>query len=203
MAKNLTVTFYGLIGLAASLTLFLILYWSLTLNSSITNIIINTRDTPSYFWSYSLLTLGTIILFGINAALFVFRIRKYGFPKITKQGGTGLGALVGIAASSCPACGSIILSSIGIAGGLAAFPFQGIELKALSFSFMALPVWLTMKDLNNKGCEGNYCPVPADASFKNTDRSWFFVLLALVIILGFVSWNKLVSEPLIAKFLSV
>jgi len=203
MAKNLTSAFYGLIGLAASLTLFLILYWSLTLNSSITNIIINTRDQPVYFWFYSLLTFGTIVLFGINAALFVFRIRKYGFPKITKQGGTGLGALVGIAASSCPVCGSIILSSIGIAGGLAAFPFQGIELKALSFAFMALPVWLTMKDLKNKGCEGNYCPVPADASFKKTDTSWLIILLILITILAFASWNKLVSEPLIAKFLSV
>src|SRR3989344_9136263 len=135
--KLLTAFFYGLIGLASSLALFLIFYWSLSLNSSIYSLINNTKSEPVYLWSYAILTFGTIILFGINAALFIYRLRKFGLPKLKVAGGTGLGALVGIAASACPVCGSVLLSAIGIAGGLAVFPLQGLELKAISFCLMA------------------------------------------------------------------
>jgi|GEM_PF-488984 len=195
-----TKLFYGLIDVVSSLAFFLVLYWVLRLDSAITNLITNTYDTPLYFWPYVVLTLGTIVLFGINITLLVYRWRKFGPPKIKTQSGTGLGSLVGIAASACPVCGSTILSAIGIAGGLAAFPFGGLELKALSFGLMALPLWLVKKDLAKLECGDSTCPVPQDYSFKETDRPWLIALLAAVIVLVFVSWNILKTEPVIAKF---
>ena len=195
-----TKLFYGLIGIVSSLAFFLVLYWVLRLDSAITNLITNTYDTPLYFWPYVVLTLGTIVLFGVNIAFLVYRWRKFGPPKIKTQGGTGLGSLVGIAASACPVCGSTILSAIGIAGGLAAFPFGGLELKALSFGLMALPLWLMKKDLAKLECGDDTCPIPKDYSFKETDRPWLIALLAAVIVLVFVSWNMLKTEPVIAKF---
>lgn len=195
-----TKLFYGLIGVVSSLTFFLVLYWVLRLDSAITNLITNTYDTPLYFWPYVILTLGTIVLFGADIALLVYRWRKFGPPKIKAQGGTGLGALVSIAASACPVCGSTILSTIGIAGGLAAFPFGGLELKALSFGLMALPLWLIKKDLAMLQCGDSTCPIPKDHSFKETDRPWLIALLAAVIAIVFISWNMLKTEPVIAKF---
>ncbi len=215
--------FYGLIGITASLAFFLLLYWSLRLNSSIDSLIGNTYSQPSYLWPYVILTFAAIILFGANAALFAYRWRKFGKPKLKKQGATGGGSLVAIAASACPVCGSVLLSAIGIAGGLVAFPLGGLELKALSVGFLALPIWLTRIDLKKLEClpaeallcpseafgvggaqaggDGT-CPVPKDHRFKESDRPWLLGLLAAVIVLALVSWNMLKTEPIIAKALS-
>ncbi|MBI3274342.1 MAG: hypothetical protein HYZ69_04320 [Candidatus Colwellbacteria bacterium] len=202
--KFLTKLFYGLISIASSLAFFLVLYWALRLDSAITNIITNTYSTPLYFWPYMILTLGSIVLFGINISLIVYRWRKFGPPKLKTEGGTGLGSIVGIAASACPVCGSTLLSAIGISGGLAAFPLGGLELKALSFGFLVLPIWLVKKDLKKleANCASGVCPVPKDHSFKESDRPWLIVLLAAVVVLALVSWNMLKTEPIIAKVLS-
>ncbi len=202
--KYLTKVFYGLIGVASSLAFFLVLYWVLRLDSAITNIITNTYSTPLYFWPYVTLTLGAIVLFGVNISLLVYRWRKFGPPKLRTEGGTGLGSIVGIAASACPVCGSTLLSAIGIAGGLAAFPLQGLELKALSFGFMALPIWLMRRDFKklDADCASGVCPLPKDYSFKESDRPWLLGLVAAVIALTLVSWNMLKTEPVIAKLLS-
>ena len=200
--KFLTKLFYGLIGIDSSLAFFLVLYWVLRLDSAITNVITNTYSTPLYFWPYVILTLGAIVLFGVNISLLVYRWRKFGPPKLKTEGGTGFGSIVGIAASACPVCGSTILSAIGIAGGLAAFPLQGLELKALSFGLMALPVWLMRRDLKKLECGDATCPVPKDHRFKESDRPWLFALLAVVIALSLLGWNMLKAEPIIARALS-
>jgi hypothetical protein len=200
--KYLTKLFYGLVGIASSLAFFLVLYWVLRLDSAITNVITNTYDTPLYFWPYVILTFGAIILFGVNISLLVYRWRKFGPPKFKTTSGTGLGSVVGVLASACPVCGSTLLSAIGIAGGLAAFPLQGLELKALSFGFMALPIWLMCKDIKKLECGDGTCPIPKDHRFKESDRSLLLGLLAAVIVLALVSWNMLKTEPIIAKALS-
>lgn len=213
--KSMTRFFYGLIGIASSLVFFFILYWFLRLDSSISQIIDNTYSTPLYFWPYVVLTFGAIILFGVNISLLVYRWRKFGSPKIKKQSGTGLGSLVGIVASACPVCGSTILSLLGVAGGIAVFPFAGLELKALSFAFLALPVFLIKKDLKkleNGEClpaeasaqagEGGVCPIPQDPSFKESDKSWLLGLSILTIALVIFSWNFLQAEPIIAQALN-
>jgi hypothetical protein len=198
----MTKLFYGLIGIVSSLAFFLVLYWVLRLDSAITNIITNTYSTPLYFWPYVILTLGAIALFGVNVSLLVYRSRKFGPPKLKTEAGGGAGTLIGIAASACPVCGSTILSAIGIAGGLAAFPLEGLELKALSFGFMALPIWLMRRDLKKLECGDGTCPIPKDHRFKESDRPWLLMLLAAVVILALVSWNWLKTEPIIAKALA-
>jgi len=167
--KFLTKLFYGLIGIASSLVFFLVLYWVLRLDSAITNVITNTYSTPLYFWPYVILTLGAIALFGVSISFFVYRWRKFGFARRSFSGGGasgGFGSIVGIAASACPVCGSTLLFAIGIAGGLAAFPLGGLELKVLSLGLLALPIWLIRKDLKKLECGNGTCPVPNDHSFR-------------------------------------
>jgi len=199
-AKFLTAAFYGSIGLTASLALFLVFYWSLSLNSSIYSLINNTKSEPVYIWIYALLTIGTVILFGVNATLFIYRWRKFGPPRLKVQGGSGLGALVGVAASACPVCGSVLLSAIGIAGGLAVFPLQGLELKALSFGLMAFPVWLTMRELKMLSCGGENCPIPHPTSFRAKDKPYLLATLSLIAVLAAVGWNMLKSDPIVYGF---
>ncbi|MBI2018442.1 hypothetical protein HYS96_01925 [Candidatus Daviesbacteria bacterium] len=198
--KFLTAAFYGSIGLTASLALFLVFYWSLSLNSSIYSLINNTKGEPIYLWVYVFLTFGTIFLFGVNAVLFVYRWRKFGPPRLKGQGGSGLGALVGVAASACPVCGSVLLSAIGIAGGLAVFPLQGLELKALSFGLMALPVWLTTRELKSLSCGDETCPTPRPTWFQAKDKPYLIASLALVTVLILIGWNMLKSDPIVYGF---
>lgn len=203
--KALTRLFYGSIGVVASLALFLVFYWSLRLNASIENLIRNFFGTPLYFWPYAILTIVAIVLFGVNASLLVYRWRRYGRPRLRGQGGTGLGALIGVAASACPVCGSVILSAIGITGGLAAFPLAGLELKALSVGFLLLPIWLIRRDMRNldEQCRCGICPNPRDASFKETDRPWLLGLFALIVLLSVVGWNMLKDDPAVSRLLAV
>lgn len=199
--KFITRLFYGLIGISAAFVFFLLLYWSLRLNSNISSLISNTYDQPFYFWPYVVLTFAAIILFGMNASLFVYRWRKFGPPQIRKQGTTGAGSLVAIAASACPVCGSALLSAIGISGGLAAFPLGGLELKVLSVGLLVLPLWLTRKDLKKLeyDCASGICLVSQDHSFKETDKPWLLRLVVLILVLMFVGWNMLKTDPAIAK----
>ncbi len=192
----LTALFYGTIGLVASLALFLAFYWSLSLNSSIYSLINNTKSEPLYLTLYIFFTLGTIILFGINIPLLIFRWRKYGFPRLQSQGSTFFGSVVGIAASACPVCGSLLLSAIGITGGLAAFPLQGLELKALSFGLMSLPVVLTGRELSRFSKGGEACPIPQDASFRKKDKLVLMSSLITVSLLLLVGWNMLKTDPI-------
>lgn len=201
--KNIVTTlFYGLIGISSSLGLFLVFYWSLRLNASIDNLVRNyALDLPLYFWPYVILTAGTLILFGINVPLFVYRVRKYGFPKIGRQGPAGLGGIIGVFASACPVCGSTLLSAIGIAGGLAAFPLGGLELKALSLAFMALPVVITTRELKRFSAGLEPCPIPRNASFQKKDRPWLVVLFVATIALGYLTATKLASDPIVFQIL--
>lgn len=192
---------YVPLGIVSSLALSIVLYWALLLNSNITSFINNTKTEPVYLTIYALLTLGIIVLFGINVPLLVHRIRKYGFPRLRNQAGTGAGALVGIAASSCPICGSLLLSAIGVTGGLAAFPLQGLELKGLSFGLMAFPVWLTLRDIKNPQCDENgVCPAPKNTSLKPKDYPWLVGLLVATIFLGAIGWRMLKSDPIVYSF---
>jgi len=187
--------FYLLIGMVSFLGLFLVFYWSLRLNASINNLVLNFYGTPFYFWPYVILTMGTLILFGINVPLLLYRWRKYGFPKLKGYAGGGLGAVIGVLASACPVCGSTLLSAIGIAGGLTVFPLQGLEVKALSFTLMAMPVFLTGRELKRFASGVEDCPVPKDASFKAKDKGLFFLLTGILIVLGYFGWKMLSSDP--------
>ena len=227
--KALTRLFYGGIGVVASLALALVFYWGLRLNSSISSIIQNTVGVPLYFWPYVFLTAGAIILFGVNTALFTYRWRKYGPPRLRPslvratagrqvfggQVSAGIGSLVGVTASACPVCGSVILSAIGITAGLAAFPLQGLELKALSFGLLALPIWLVRRDLKRLESDclpaeasaqagaSSVCPAPRDHSFKESDRPWLLGLLALIVLLAVVGWNMAKDDPAVSRLSAV
>lgn len=190
----LTAVFYGSIGLISALALLLLFYFGLSLDSNIKIFIVSNEGKPVYLWSYIFLTLGVIILFGINVPLLVYRWRKYGFPQPAVGVSGGLGAVIGVFASACPVCGSTLLSLIGISGGLAAFPFRGLELKALSFIFLFIPLVMTVRQIRRFEAKIEACPVPRDPSFKKGDWIWLFVLAFILIGFFFTGLNIIKKE---------
>lgn len=134
----------------------------------------------------------------------MYRWRKFGPPKLKTQTGTGIGSLVGIAASACPICGSTLLAAIGIAGGLTAFPLGGLELKAFSVGLLALPIWFMQRDLKklDSDCKKGICPAPQDPSFKERDAARLWGLVVLTILLTITAWDMLKTDPALARLLS-
>lgn len=192
--------FYISLGIAASLGAALIFYLVLNIDSSITSLIYNTKSNPAYLYTYIVLTILIIILAGINVSLLAYKWS----PNLKKTAPTGISSLFHIASSACPTCGSWILSLIGVSSGLAAFPFYGLELKAVSFSLMLVPVMVSLKEIkNNKTCaiqentdelnENNFTKTKS----KKTRFTIIFILIS--IFFGREIFTMLKSEPIFLK----
>lgn len=110
------------------------------------------QSTEGSFYLYFTFISNLIIsiLLGFNVSMLWQKISMK--SKIAKESTlSGSGVLAGAFASGCPVCGSLLLPLIGVSGGLAAFPFKGLELKALALSLMIVSAYFAVKS-NNK-CE--------------------------------------------------
>ncbi len=195
--RLLTFLFYLLIGITASIGLFLLYDFFLTRTSSITTLILNTVNDPFYLWFYSLSTFVAIILFGIDVAVSIYLFRSLHVAHLKEQGGNTVGVIIGAFAASCPVCSGLLLSLIGISGGLSVFPFKGLELKTLSVLFLAVPLFFLLRRLKSHNCEDT-CSHLENAAFQTKDRVLFgslFVFLLAEILLGY---SFLRAEPILA-----
>ena len=52
----------------------------------------------------------------------------------------------------CPACTTSLTAVLGVVGGLAIFPLQGIELKFISIAALAFSIWWAMRNINSSSC---------------------------------------------------
>lgn len=205
MAKKLlTGIFYSSIALAGMLAFFVFLYWGLRRDSNLASLVVNTANRPLYFWPYVILTAATGFAFGLNLALLAWRIRMFGFPRLRRgiagQAPAGIGSLIAFAASACPVCGSTLLAAIGVTGGLAAFPFAGLELKLLAFALIVFSFMVLVRDLRrlHNACAGGLCPAPRDASFREHDSQALGTVMLLILIFAVGGWNMLKTDPIMA-----
>lgn len=136
------------VALALSLSLnFIAVYYLLFLQTT----------TPEVFWQSNnsfyniasvLLTIIISLLFGTATSLFLLVARS---KKQTVSGGNTLtGTLLGIISAGCPVCGAWILPLLGIAGSLAAFPLQGLEIKILSLLLLAWSIKTSAQILSSR-----------------------------------------------------
>ncbi|MBI3485483.1 hypothetical protein HY025_00905 [Candidatus Daviesbacteria bacterium] len=194
--RFLTTTFYTIIGLDAALALFVLYNFLLTRTSSITTLLTNTSDTPFYIWFYIVSSILAFILFGLDLSLTVHVFRQTNNLRGKEGGSTVLGTLVGAFAASCPICSGVLLSLVGITGGLAVFPFKGLELKALSVVLLVLPLFFLIRRVRDPNCDNN-CPVPQNASYQKKDRLLFVSLIIFFITLLFATSTLLKEEPIL------
>ncbi len=199
LSKLLTGIFYILIGLVASVALFIFYDFLLTRTSSITTFYLNTKDTSFYMWYFIISSVLALILFGVDVSLTVYLLRRTGRITFREQGGNTTGVIIGAFAASCPVCSGVLLSLIGITGGLAAFPFKGLELKTLSVVFLAIPLFFLVRRAKNPNCDGK-CPTPRNASFKKIDTFLLFSLILFFIAEVVFAYSLLRPEPIFANF---
>ncbi len=98
-------------------------------------------------------TLATVIFFGVSAGLLAWLWRRSQLAKAV-TGSNAFGALVGAFGSACPVCGAFLLSLLGVSGGVAAMPLQGLELKFTSLGLMVGSTVFAARQVKRaEGCE--------------------------------------------------
>lgn len=91
------------------------------------------------------------ILGGISIAMLVYKMKN-----VSQSAGGGLigfgGLFGGALSSTCSACSATLISILGVAGGLSAFPFKGLELSTASIAVLIVSIYFTAKTLDGQMC---------------------------------------------------
>ncbi|VAW10385.1 hypothetical protein MNBD_ALPHA09-2255 [hydrothermal vent metagenome] len=109
-------------------------------SQSTTFTIFFSQNSVLFNWTSIGLSLATAALFGQAVAMVVYVVKKNLQTSAGAAGGGLFGAGFGAIASGCPVCGAWLLPMLGIAGSLAAFPFQGLEIKALAVLLLVFSI---------------------------------------------------------------
>lgn len=134
---------YRYVALVTILVVAYLSYWLFYQTTTIQTFLQNMRSgdfgqySMLYGITYILTTILIIVLSGGSVAT-AFWLYRHSKLAQTKNITANLGALLTTAFSmGCPVCGAFLLSAIGVVGGLAVFPLQGLELKFLSLALLA------------------------------------------------------------------
>lgn len=157
------------IALASVLAIFVFMFAVLLPNFGLIAEVLGTASTPfaiklKIVWSllggirtnFSLLSAGYTIaiaaLFGINAAMIVYFLKRATGGIAPRNAAVGIGGIAsGLLGVGCAACGSFILSAVlpalGAAGALAILPLHGGEFGILSVILLVISSLLISKKI--------------------------------------------------------
>jgi len=126
-------------------------YYFLTLSSAVNHNLISLVVSPEYLAASIGLTLVVAILGGINIALVAYNIKAQRMNLQNSPSAIFGGALAAFT-PGCPACTTSLTAVLGIVGGLAIFPLQGLELKFVSIAALSFSIWWAMRNINKTSC---------------------------------------------------
>ncbi|MCF6344052.1 MAG: hypothetical protein L3J15_05155 [Devosiaceae bacterium] len=169
MKKTFSDFIYIIIAISLALNFLVLDYVIFT--QSTTFIIFFSQNAPLYIWLSISLSIMIAILFGIAMSMLIFVLKQKMHGAGSAAGGGFFGAGFGAIASGCPVCGAWLLPLFGIAGSLAAFPFQGLEIKALAILLLLYSIHSSAKSV---------------LGLCSTKR-WRSLLIAVVIVALFIA----------------
>ena len=143
---------FAMIAIISGLVLGVV-YYFLTLEMALSHLSTEIELMPLYMAGSISLTVIVAVLAGINITLVAYNIKTQRNKNMKKS---GTGALLGGALTAftpgCPACTTSLSAVLGIVGGLAIFPLQGLELKFISIGALTFSIWWAMRNINNATC---------------------------------------------------
>ena len=143
---------FGMIGIISGITLG-VLYYFLTLEMALTHLSAEIELLPLYMAASIGLTGIVAVLAGINIALVAYNIKTQRNKNMKKSGTSAvLGGALTAFTPGCPACTTSLTAVLGVVGGLAIFPLQGLELKIISVGALIFSIWWAMRNINNTTC---------------------------------------------------
>lgn len=130
------------LALALSLAANLVLVDVLLFRQSTTFAVYFISNSSLYVAISIALTILVSLLAGLALAQAAYIARmRLGVRRAQGAARGSFGAALGAIAAGCPACGSTLLAVLGIAGSLAVFPLQGLEIKLLSAVVLVDAIW--------------------------------------------------------------
>ena len=142
---------FGIIGIISGISLGII-YYFLTLEMALTHMTTEIELLPMYMIASITLTVIVAILAGINIALVAYNIKTQRNKNMKNGTSAILGGALTAFTPGCPACTTSLSAVLGIVGGLAIFPLQGLELKLVSIGALTFSIWWAMRNINNATC---------------------------------------------------
>jgi len=128
-------------------------YYFLTLSSAVNHNLVTLVVSTEYIAASIGLTFLVAILGGINIALVVYNIKTQKTMNLKKGGSSAIfGGALAAFTPGCPACTTSLTAVLGIVGGLAIFPLQGLELKFISIAALSFSIWWAMRSINKASC---------------------------------------------------
>jgi|TARA_B110000014_G_C20052616_1_gene547648 hypothetical protein len=129
-----------------------VLYYFLTLEMALTHMATEIELLPMYMAASIGLTVVVSILAGINISLVAYNIKTQRNKNMKNGTSAILGGALTAFTPGCPACTTSLSAVLGIVGGLAVFPLQGLELKLVSIGALTFSIWWAMRNINNTTC---------------------------------------------------
>ena len=127
-------------------------YYFLTLTTAIDHFAIDVAISTQYLVASIGLTCIVAVLGGINIALVAYNIKTQRM-NLQKGGSSAIfGGALAAFTPGCPACTTSLTAVLGIVGGLAIFPLQGLELKFVSIVALSFSIWWAMRSINKASC---------------------------------------------------
>ena len=142
---------FGMIGIISGISLGTF-YYFLTLEMALTHMSTEIELLPMYMTASITLTGIVSILAGINIALVAYNIKTQRNKNMKNGTGAILGGALTAFTPGCPACTTSLSAVLGIVGGLAIFPLQGLELKIVSIGALTFSIWWAMRNINSTTC---------------------------------------------------
>ncbi|MDO8436208.1 MAG: hypothetical protein Q7S82_02370 [bacterium] len=156
--KNLSLAFKAVfksplyLFLAISLAVNLLaLYYFIFLETTTFKVFFDS-NTSFYSWASIILTVLIGVSFGISATFLIWQLQKKAAQNPANLSNSFIGTLLGGLSIGCPVCGAFLLSVFGLAGGLFIFPFQGLEIKAISLFLLGFAIFLSAKSISQTAC---------------------------------------------------
>ena len=142
---------FGIIGIISGISLGT-LYYFLTLEMALTHMTTEIELLPMYMTASITLTVIVAVLAGINISLVAYNIKTQRNKNMKSGTSAILGGALTAFTPGCPACTTSLSAVLGIVGGLAIFPLQGLELKIVSIGALTFSIWWAMRNINNSTC---------------------------------------------------
>ena len=143
---------FGMIAIISGITLGVV-YYFLTLEMALTHLSSEIELLPFYMGASVSLTGIVAVLGGVNISLVAYNIKTQRNKNMKKSGTSAvLGGALTAFTPGCPACTTSLSAVLGIVGGLAIFPLQGLELKLVSIGALTFSIWWAMRNINNATC---------------------------------------------------
>jgi len=142
---------FGAIAIISGVLLGLV-YYFLTLSSIFNHLAMDIAASPQYIAASIGLTVVVAVLGGINIALVAYNIKAQRMNLQKSSSSAIFGGALAAFTPGCPACTTSLTAVLGIVGGLAIFPLQGLELKFISIAALSFSIWWAMRSINKASC---------------------------------------------------